>query len=133
MAHSKIVHIHRSYLAAEPHLELALPFLHPEVKARLLAVARGLTSPGTLPPDARILAHSAGENGGNVSLVLESKSFPWTPDGTPFSDLHNLAPELEAPLSASAPKSAVSPASAASSPKPSKKAATQPAPEEATD
>src|ERR1035437_9687188 len=114
MAHTKMVHIHRSYLASELHSELLLQSLHPEIRARLLAAVRGHQDarPSALPSDARILAHSVDETSGNVTLTLESESCPCSPDGPPFSDLLNLAPKFETALPA-----AVSEVSASKPPK----------------
>jgi len=113
MAHTKLLVVHSAVLttALQQYLGTA-PTIHPAVAGSLMGAVQAHIKDdsadlGGLPPDAHIVGHSV-SSAGEVSLIIESQTFPWSPDGLPLAKMPVFTPTA-APAPATA---AVEPAEA---------------------
>lgn len=124
MAHTKLLIVHSEALQAglRKYMQSGAA-IHPMLACALMKALHEYRTDDAadlagLPPDAHVIGQTMDE-AGHVSLVMESASFPWTPDGLPFDKMTRFAavqpgsPSLASPAAAgasSAPAPAGSPA-----------------------
>lgn len=101
MAHTKLLIVHSAVLTAALQQYLgAQPVLHPPLAGSIMSAVQAnlkddASDLGGLPPDAHIVAHAI-NSAGQVSLIIESQTFPWTPDGLPLAKMPVFVPAIAA-------------------------------------
>jgi hypothetical protein len=114
MAHAKLLKVHDASLTAAIKNYLAgQPVAHPAIAGSIMQTVQAhrkddAAELGALPPDAHVTAHYVDPASGEVSLIVESQAFPWTPDGVPLNQMAVIpttavAPEAE-PAAPEAPE-----------------------------
>jgi hypothetical protein len=136
MAHTKLLKVHSAVLtAAIEHYLTSQPTVHPAVSGSLMAAVQANIKDDPadlagLPPDAHVVAHYV-STAGEVSLIIESQMFPWSPDGLPLDKMPVFTPTAAVPAPAAQPLKpppipAVAPAPAAPEAKPESAPADKP-------
>ena len=97
MAHTKLLKVHSAVLtAAIEHYLGTQSVVHPTVGGSLMAAVQASIKDDPadlagLPPDAHVVAHYVSP-AGEVSLIIESQIFPWSPDGLPLDKMPVFTP-----------------------------------------
>lgn len=114
MAHTKLLVVHSAVLTAALQQYLVTqPTIHPVLAGSIMSAVQAhlkddAADLGGLPPDAHVVGHSVAADG-QVSLIVESQTFPWSPNGLPLAQMPVFTPVAPP----AAPAAAVEPAEAA--------------------
>lgn len=98
MAHTKLLVVHSAVVnAAMQHYLNTQQTLHPTVAGSLITAVQAhlkddAAELGGLPADAHVVGHAVNA-AGEVSLIIESQTFPWAPDGLPLDKMPVFVPE----------------------------------------